>query len=412
MASVEEASEEGFARVKCRGNATGYLQVYVNARGHFYARSTKKGKRTTLGPFNTPKEAALALADSKGWGPGTVCDCLQCIRAAAPPAPEPHTEKQVEEAAKGENLMIARSARGSGYTHITSTRNNFHIHPRYLLSLPEAKTKDLHNSFATAQEAALALARLLGPDGSAAHAAVEEPLTAEQIAQCMECTDNGEAFDGLFGGFRCEMCFHDPNGKQCGKLYRSPGYATEGGRACAAGGWPEGERERVQLMHTEPVAKGARGWEGRIFIREEDEVGSSSEGGTGGYVHFCLHSDCNHRVAGFKQKGFDGVKMDKMMNKVYKHERDEHGDMPMTKEEVDDACFEQLSVWGTAVVHMPAKPLAESLAPPSTMLSVPPWAPLTVPDPLRAPLAVGSTSEAPCVRGRALMSRPRCLHTR
>ena len=409
-------TKEGPPLVKCCWVTSGYKGVDSTSYPDRFCFSIKadKGrgrKKAKFGPFETAEEAARELARREGWKPGKVCDCWQCKRAAAPPAPEPLTEKQVEEAAKGDNLMIARSARGCGYTHIHSRGNTFCIHSTYLCSLPEAATKDLHNSFANPQEAALALARLLGPAGSAAHAAVEEPLTKEQIAHCMTCIDNGEAFNGIFRvGYRCERCFYDPNGVQCGKLYRSPGYATEGGRACAAGGWPEGERERVQLMHTEPVAKGARGWEGRIFIREEDEGGSSSS--EGGYVHYCLHSDCNHRVAGFKQMGFDGVKMDKMMKKVYKHERDEHGDMPMTKEEVDDACFEQLSVWGTAVVHMPAKPLAESLAPPSTMLSVPPWAPLTVPDPLRAPLAVGSTSEAPCVRGRALMSRPRCVHTR
>ena len=400
--------------VKCCLATSGYKGVRSTSypdRFYFSIKGKEEGrKKAKFGPFETAEEAARELARREGWKPGKVCECWQCKRARAPPAPEPLTEKQVEEAAKGGNLMIARSARGCGYTHIHSTGNKFYIHSTYLLSLPEAKTKDLHNSFATAQEAALALARLLGLDGSAAHAVVEEPLTEEQIAQCMKCTENGEAYDGIFGvGYHCELCFHDLNGKQCGKLYRSPGYATEGGRACAAGGWPEGERERAGLMHTEPVTKGARGWEGRIFLREEDEGGSSSGGGTGGYVHYCLHSDCNHRVAGFKQEGFDGAKMDKMMNKVYKHERDEHGDMPMTKEEVGDACCEQLSVWGTAVVHMPAKPLAESLAPPSTMLSVPPWAPLTVPDPLRAPLAVGSTSEAP---RHALICRPHCVHTR
>ena len=422
-ASDMSYTEEGPALVKCCGNASGYKGVNGTAYPGRFCFSTKAAngrKKSKVGPFDTAEEAARELARTEGWGPMTVCDCWQCIRAAAPPAPAPLTETQVDARAKDEGLTIARTEEGTpgcGYKNIQHRRDRFAIQPKILRSLPASNTTVLHNSFATAQEAALALARLLGLDGSAAHAVVEEPLTEEQIAQCMKCTENGEAYDGIFGvGYHCELCFHDLNGKQCGKLYRSPGYATEGGRACAAGGWPEGERERVQLMHTEPVAKGDRGWEGRIFIREEDEGGSSSsEGGTGGYVHYCLHSDCNHRVAGFKQEGFDGAKMDKMMNKVYKHERDEHGDMPMTSEEVDDACCEQLSVWGTAVVHMPAKPLAESLAPPSTMLSVPPWAPLTVPDPLRAPLAVGSTSEArgaPCVRGRALMSRPRCLHTR
>ena len=70
MASVEEASEEGFALV-CRGNTTGYRSVSKAAPGRFYARAVKprERKRTKLGPFNTPKEAALALARTCGWEP-------------------------------------------------------------------------------------------------------------------------------------------------------------------------------------------------------------------------------------------------------------------------------------------------------------------------------------------------------
>ena len=70
MASVEEASEEGFALV-CRGNTTGYRSVSKRAPGHFYARAytTNKRKCPYLGPFNTPKEAALALARTCGWEP-------------------------------------------------------------------------------------------------------------------------------------------------------------------------------------------------------------------------------------------------------------------------------------------------------------------------------------------------------
>ena len=76
----------------------------------------------------------------------------------------------------------------------------FTIQSKFVSSLDAADTERLPPSFATAQEAALALARCLGPVGSAAHAEVIKPLTEEDITHCMERTDNGEAFGGLFDG--------------------------------------------------------------------------------------------------------------------------------------------------------------------------------------------------------------------
>ena len=75
MASVEEASEEGFALVECRGNTTGYRGVRGSAPGHVYAKWLKKGKSTTLGPFNTPKEAALVAPRRPN-----LRTCAECAR--------------------------------------------------------------------------------------------------------------------------------------------------------------------------------------------------------------------------------------------------------------------------------------------------------------------------------------------
>ena len=76
-----------------------------------------------------------------------------------------------------------------------------------------------------------------------------------------------------------------------------------------------------------------------------------------------LFVGCDHTVQGFRQYGYLDNKRDPLMQQVFKHESNVHGDIPMTKEEVEDACYKQ---WrsGIAVVHTRAKPLAESQASP------------------------------------------------
>ena len=110
-------------------------------------------------------------------------------------------------------------------------------------------------------------------------------------------------------------------------------------------------------MGTDPVAKDDRGYGGRRFVWEGggDEGGSSSDAEPGSYVHHCLFEGCGHKVKGFGRRGYCGEKVDGHLAAVYRHERTTHGDMPMTKEEVEDACCKQL-VWGIAVVHTWASP--------------------------------------------------------
>ena len=46
------------------------------------------------------------------------------------------------------------------------------------------------------------------------------------------------------------------------------------------------------------------------------------------------------------QYGWDGAARDPKMAAVFKHEASMHGDMPMTKDEVDKACFPQMVFGG------------------------------------------------------------------
>ena len=47
--------------------------------------------------------------------------------------------------------------------------------------------------------------------------------------------------------------------------------------------------------------------------------------------------------------------MDPLMKKVFAHEESDHR-MPMTLEEVDEACYPYWILWGIAVVHTSATP--------------------------------------------------------
>jgi hypothetical protein len=399
-----QAEEEGLTLVRCAHSASGFRCVSVKSSnaGRFYPLSVKStSKRRVLGAWcHTPEEAALVVARDRGWEVGTKCDCFQCKAAACPPVAAPPTKSEVEQQATAEGLTLAQADGCSGYKNIQwrgGPRICFIIGYKKLAALRSASTNFVEppSSFATGHEAALALARLLGPTRSAEEAVVTKPLTAEEVATRLMQTDNGEAFGGLFGGWmcvgyltptptptptptstptpiplpltpnpcpyipltRCEACFYEhPNSTECGLLYRSPSLATEGGRACCVGGWPADKEKCERLMGTDPVAKDDRGYGGRRFVWEGggDEGGSSSDAEPGSYVHHCLFEGCGHKVKGFGRRGYCGEKVDGHLAAVYRHERTAHGDMPMTKEEVEDACCKQL-VWGIAVVHTCAK---------------------------------------------------------
>jgi len=144
------------------------------------------------------------VARARGWEVGTKCDCFRCKAASCPPVAAPPTKSEVENQA-AERLTLAQADSCSGYKHIGNKCTRFVIKPKKLAALRSASTNFVEPpySFATGHEAALALARLLGPARSAEEAVVTKPLTAEEVATRLMQTDNGEAFGGLFGGFRC-----------------------------------------------------------------------------------------------------------------------------------------------------------------------------------------------------------------
>ena len=149
------------------------------------------------------------VARARGWEVGTKCDCSRCKAASCPPEAAPPTKSEVEDLATAERLKLAQTDGCSGYKNILIMRRapgaRFVIQPRLLAALRGDSTNFVEppSGFATGHEAALALARLLGPARSAEEAVVTKPLTAEEVATRLMQTDNGEAFGGMFGGYLC-----------------------------------------------------------------------------------------------------------------------------------------------------------------------------------------------------------------
>ena len=207
-----QAEQEGLTLVRCVNSASGFASV-SSIGGRFYPKvlrgcATKSKPKTVGARCHTPEEAALVVARDRGWEVGTKCDCFQCKAAACPPVAAPPTKSEVEQQATAEGLTLAQADGCSGYKNIQwrgGPRICFIIGYKKLAALRSASTNFVEppSSFATGHEAALALARLLGPTRSAEEAVVTKPLTAEEVATRLMQTDNGEAFGGLFGGWMC-----------------------------------------------------------------------------------------------------------------------------------------------------------------------------------------------------------------
>ena len=152
------AAAEGLALV-CAENAAGFKGVKrsdcVSTR--FEARLKRGGRDVYLGTFATAEEAALAVA--RFLGPEGVVASLAAAAAAAL-EPAPMTAAEAHTAAATEGLALLRSAENAAGFLGVRRKNNSVIKP----FTAKLKKQQL-GSFATAEEAALAYARALGPDG-------------------------------------------------------------------------------------------------------------------------------------------------------------------------------------------------------------------------------------------------------
>eukprot|EP00964_Phaeocystis_antarctica_P101387 scaffold66872_cov55-Phaeocystis_antarctica.AAC.1 len=176
ISDVERAGAGGGADLLVADNTAGYFGVYLTKPGQpktYQAKVRRGGNQVTLGMFATAEEAALCVARSPE-GQAVVTE-----RAAT--APAQLTSEEARQQAKAEELTLLVAESKTGY---------FGVHFTYPGQLKPYQAKVRRGgkqvslgSFATAEQAALHVAR--SPEGQAAakRAAAAAPLTSEEARQ-------------------------------------------------------------------------------------------------------------------------------------------------------------------------------------------------------------------------------------
>jgi hypothetical protein len=174
----QQAQAEGLTLLKA-DNKTGYFGVHLVHPGKpkpYQAQVWRGGNTVHLGRFATAEEAALCVARSPEGQEAVK-------RAAAPPPAPPLTSEEARQQALAEGLTLLKADNTAGYFGVSHQPGR----PKpYLAKLKcGGKTVSLGN-FATAEEAALCVAR--SPEGqeAAKQAAAPPPaptLTSEEARQ-------------------------------------------------------------------------------------------------------------------------------------------------------------------------------------------------------------------------------------
>ena len=170
------AKTEGLTLEPSSDNQSGFKGVAVS--GNRYKASLRlNGKPKNLGCFNTALEAALHVA--RFFGPGrsaaTVAAAASATAVAA--TPQSTSEEEIREAVKAEGLtLVPSSASKSGWKGVRAEARHFSA------KLWRNGKQQCLGQFVTALEAALHVARFLGPDASAAAAAAATAAAAAAVA--------------------------------------------------------------------------------------------------------------------------------------------------------------------------------------------------------------------------------------
>ena len=172
-----QAEADGLTLVKA-DNKTGYFCVKLNqtsSTNPYVARVKRGGKSVHLGSFATAEEAALCIARSPEGQ----------AAAKRPAAAPPLTSEEARQQAEAEGLTLLKADNKTGYFGVTlckAERQAGRSKPYHAQVTRDGKRVHL-GSFATAEEAALCIAR--SPEGqeAAKRAAAAPPLTSEEARQ-------------------------------------------------------------------------------------------------------------------------------------------------------------------------------------------------------------------------------------
>jgi hypothetical protein len=172
----EEARQQAQAEkltLRVAENKTGYVGVHLDKPGQpkpYRAQVRRDGNKVSLGSFATAEEAALCVARSPEGRAAAV------ERAAAP---APLTSEEARQQAQAEKLTLLAAKNTTGYfgVHLKPDR------PKPYVAQVKRGGKTVHlSSFATAEEAALCVARTPEGRAAAARAAAAEGQGAPSAA--------------------------------------------------------------------------------------------------------------------------------------------------------------------------------------------------------------------------------------
>ena len=198
------AAAEGLVLVP-GDNVSGWKGVTSNGSNlntPYAAKFCQNGKQRSLGSYTTAVEAALAYA--RKLGPAG------CAAAVAPPAVEPvMAEAEARRLAEAEGLQLVPSDNASGYRGVFPNGDGTcRTSKPFKAQCRQGGTEISLGTFSSAAEAALAVARFLGPERCAAAAAppaaLQPPMTEEEArrlaaAEGLELlpADNATGFKGV-----------------------------------------------------------------------------------------------------------------------------------------------------------------------------------------------------------------------
>ena len=166
--ALKQARTEGLTLKRSRSK-TGYSGVTLKHPGYpkpYAAQVFPGGKTVTLGSFATAEEAALCIARSPEGKEA----------AKRPAAAPPLTSEEARQQAQAEGLTLRVADNKTGYSGVYVDTRGGRSKP-YMTQVKRRGGTDVSlGSFATAEEAALCVAR--SPEGRAAAAAAKQAAAA------------------------------------------------------------------------------------------------------------------------------------------------------------------------------------------------------------------------------------------
>ena len=161
--ALQQAQAEGLTLRKSKA-LSGYAHVLLQAQGHaesglepYQAWVRRSGESVHLGNFSTAEEAALCVARLAAQEAAALGAAAPDREAAVEGAPLTSEEALQQAQAEGLVLRVGRS--GTGYLGVHLTKPDY---PKPYQARVRRGGKEVHlGSFATAEEAALCIARSL-----------------------------------------------------------------------------------------------------------------------------------------------------------------------------------------------------------------------------------------------------------